>query len=59
MTAVMIATNYGAPVVYTAGDDVTPETKAFLEKHKTDAIKRVILVGVTDKAGAEINAIFS
>jgi putative cell wall-binding protein len=50
--AVMIAMKYGAPIIYTAGDEITPETESFLEQNK---FKRVVIIGTT----ADINATIS
>jgi len=54
--AVMIATKYKAPVIYVAGDKLPEITKKFLEENK-DSIKRVVTVGVSDKAAEEIESI--
>jgi hypothetical protein len=54
--AVMIATYYKAPIVYTAGDEVASETKAFLEKEKGN-FTRVVIVGVSESATAEIKSL--
>ena len=54
--AVMIATKYKAPVIYVAGDKLPEITKKFLEENK-DKLKRVVTVGVSDKAAEEIESI--
>lgn len=53
--AVMIASKYNAPILYVSGDDLPEVTKEFLEKHKLDKIKRIITIGITDKAAEKVN----
>jgi parallel beta-helix repeat protein len=51
MTSVMIAARYGAPIIYTNGEELPPETRAFLEEYKFD---RVIIIGIPNIAENEI-----
>jgi parallel beta-helix repeat protein len=53
-TAVMVASFYDAPIIYVRGDEVPEVTRKFLASNK---FRKVILVGVSDEADAEIRKI--
>jgi hypothetical protein len=57
--AVMVAHYYRAPIVYVAGDEVPATTEAFLKKHKPDSVRRVLLIGLSDKAQEAVKKIVS
>jgi parallel beta-helix repeat protein/VCBS repeat-containing protein len=54
VTSVMIAVYYDAPIVYTKGNELPPETKAFLE---SNTFNKVIFVGVPQNVEGKINSI--
>jgi parallel beta-helix repeat protein len=54
VTSVMVAVHYDAPIVYTKGNELPPETKAFLE---SNTFKKVIFVGVSQSVEDKINSI--
>jgi hypothetical protein len=54
LIAVMVASKYGAPIVYTEGDDVPSVTEEFLRKKE---FKRIVMVGVTDAAALQVKLI--
>ncbi len=54
MTSVMIASYYNAPIVYTQGDELTPETRALLELGR---FNRIILLGVPPRAEERIRSL--
>jgi hypothetical protein len=51
---VMLASYYGAPIVYTAGDKVPKETADFLRKYK---FRRVITTGLSDAVEVALKAL--
>jgi hypothetical protein len=53
--AAMVANRYKAPILYVSGDELPEVTKEFLKKHKLNKIKRVITIGVSDKAAEKVN----
>ncbi|MEE8403042.1 MAG: cell wall-binding repeat-containing protein, partial [Candidatus Hydrothermarchaeaceae archaeon] len=54
--AVMLAVKYNAPILFTNGGELPPETEAALKKHR-DKFIRIELVGVSQEAEARVNAV--
>jgi hypothetical protein len=55
--AVMVASRYKAPILYVSGDELPEVTKKFLEKHKLNKIRRVITIGVSEKAAEAVEEV--
>jgi putative cell wall-binding protein len=53
-TSVMVAVYFNAPILYSKGTELTPETRTFLEKNE---FKRIVFVGVPKSIENEITEI--
>lgn len=53
--AIMLAVKYKAPILFTSGNQVPPETMAALKRHR-DLFSRVEIVGVKQEAEIKVNS---
>jgi hypothetical protein len=57
--AVILAIFHKAPIVYVSGDEVPAVTKDFLQKHTIDGTKRILIIGLSNKAEEAVKKIGS
>lgn len=48
---------YKAPIVYVEGDEVPPETEAFIKENKGKFTKAIIYAGISDVAKSHLSLI--
>jgi len=59
INAVMLSDYYGAPIVYVRGEEVPKVTKEYLEQHKIDGVRRILTLGLPEKAEKMVKELMS